>query len=144
MTADTIDRLDSAFRESPIACALERPHEDEITQAERTLGVAFPLDFRDFVLRYGAAIVGPYPVFGLRPVELMEDDRWSVVDITLHWRTQLREAHDWIVISEDHAGNAVCLDTNGQVWIYDHDFGGISLLAMDFESYIRTHCLKVP
>lgn len=90
-------------------------------------------------------MVGPHPIFGLRPVEVMDVDLWSVVDVTRWYRSDGVPGTDqWIIISDDHCGNPVGIDRNGAVWIHDHDFGGIDHLAKDFEDYIRTWCLKVP
>ncbi len=57
---------------------------------------------------FGGAMVGPYPIFGLRPVEVMGDNHWSVVDVTRRYRIDgVAGTEDWVVFSEDHAGNPV-------------------------------------
>lgn len=63
MTPDTIDRLDAKL-EAPILRAVDLPSEAEIVQAEREIGVPFPEDYRQFLLRYGGAMVGSHPAFG--------------------------------------------------------------------------------
>jgi len=144
MNSDTWDRLDQEFDEFPTMRAIEVPSEDEINVASEEVGIAFPQDYREFLARYGGAMVGPYPVFGLRPVEVMGKNRWSVVDMTGRLRSSgLDGTSDWIVFSEDQAGNPIGMDADGKVWIYDHDFGGITELASSFEEYIRARCLKV-
>ncbi len=145
MMPDTINRLDAEFAESPMMRAADVPSEAEVVQAEQQIGVAFPDDYRQFLLRYGGAMVGPYPVFGLRPVEVMGVNHWSVLDVTRHYRSDGVPGTDhWAVISEDHAGNPIGMDQNGAIWIHDHDFGGAAHLARTFEDYIRTRCLKLP
>jgi hypothetical protein len=145
MMPDTIDRLDAEFAEFPIMRAADVPSEAEIVQAEQQIGVSFPDDYRQFLLRYGGAMVGPCPVFGLRPVEVMGANDWSVVDVTRHYRSQGVPGTDqWAVISHDHAGNPIGMDREGVIWIYDHVFGGLSLLARDIEDYIRRRCLHAP
>ncbi len=144
MMPDTIKRLDAKFAGCPIIRAADVPTATEIIQAELEIGVRFPDDYREFLLRYGGATVGPYPVFGLRPVEVMGVNHWSVVDVTRHYRSDGVPGTDqWVVISEDHAGNPIGIDQGGTVWIHDHDFGGRALLTTSFEDYIRTRCLKL-
>lgn len=145
MMPDTVDRLDAMLAEYPFMRAEDAPSEAEVAQAEQRVGVAFPDDCRQFLLRYGGAMVGPYPVFGLRPVEVMGVDFWSVVDVTEQCRADgIPGTDQWVVISMDHAGNPVGIDRDGAIWIHDHDFGGLAHLATSFEDYIRTWCLKVP
>jgi hypothetical protein len=143
MKDDTLKRLDQMFAESPILRAEEAPTENEIDEASNAVGIPFSKDFREFLARYGGATVGPYPVFGLRPSEVM-DDRWSVVEVTKEVRASGIEGIDgWVIVSEDHSGNPVGMDGDGKVWIYDHDFGGVSELAPSFEEYLRTQCLNI-
>jgi cell wall assembly regulator SMI1 len=133
------------FAESPVMRADRIATEAEVNAASQEIGTRFPEDYREFLLRYGGAMVGPYPVFGLHPSDVMEDDRWSVVDVTNEVRSSgLDGISNWIVFSEDHAGNPIGMDPDGKVWIYDHDFGGVAELAQTFEEYIRTQCLKLP
>jgi len=148
MTPDTVEKLDLMFLESPVMRAEDVPSVQEVETAEQQIGVPFPDDYREFLLRYGGAMVGPYPIFGLRPCHVMGDDQWSVINVTDEYRCKFRRAgidciSNWIVFSEDHGGNPVGMDATSTVWIHDHDFGGLSELAAGFEDYIRTHCLKV-
>ncbi|MDG3006646.1 SMI1/KNR4 family protein [Paludisphaera mucosa] len=144
MRPDTIEHLDAMFAEWPIMRASDAPSEAEITQAERQIGVHFDDDFREFLLRYGGGMVGPYPIFGLRPVEVMGIGHWSVLDVTRHYRSEgVPDVERWVVISEDHAGHPVGMDAEGAIWIHDHDFGGISAIAESFEEYLRDICLKL-
>jgi SMI1-KNR4 cell-wall len=145
VTSDTIDRLDAEFAEFPIMRARNAPSEAELTEAEGQIGRPFEENYREFLLRYDAAMVGPYPIFGLRPVEVMGTDRWSVVDVTRHYGSLgIPGAGQWVIVSEDQAGNPVGIDAEGTVWIHDHDFGGVARLAGSFEKYVRGVCLKLP
>ena len=148
MKPDTIAQLDRLFLETPILRAEDVPSAEEVETASGEIGIAFPNDYREFVLRYGGAMVGAYPVFGLRFCEVMGDDRWSVVKMTHDYRNGLKAAGvncatEWVVFSEDHSGNPIGMDCEGRVWTYDHDFGGLAELTSSFEEYIRTHCLKL-
>ena len=143
MNIDTLHRLDRMYDESPMMRAGSVPTNDEVNAASQKIGVPFPSDYCEFLLRYGSSVVGPYPVFGLRESPLM-DDRWSVVDVTNEFRSScLESVSHWIVFSEDHAGNPIGMDADGVVWKYDHDCAGIAELAPSFEAYLRTQCLKL-
>lgn len=144
MTPDTLERLDEMFAESPVMRADDVPSVSEVDLASEDIGIQFSQDYREFILRYGGATVGPYPVFGLRACDIMDNDRWSVVEVTNEIRSSgIAGVSGWIVFSEDHSGNPIGMDADGKVWIFDHDFGGVAEMASDFEEYIRTHCLKV-
>jgi len=133
------------YEKSPITRARSVPTASEVTDANQQVSVAFHEDYKQFVLRYGGGMVGPYPLFGLRPVEVMDHKHWSVVDITRHYRAMgIPSSDKWGIISEDHAGNPIGMDNEGAIWIYDHDCNGTSLLARSFEQYIREHALKLP
>lgn len=144
MTNETIQQLRAKLLESPILRAESIPTSEEIDQASLELGVPFATDYREFLLTFGGAMVGPFPIFGLRPVEVMGDDHWSVLDVTRHYRNDgVPGSEAWVVISEDHSGNPVGMDAEGKVWVYDHDFGGLTALASSLEEYIRIHCLRL-
>jgi len=69
MNQDTLIRLTEKLSEWPILRAETLPSRTEIDAASSQLGVPFALDYREFLLRFGAAMVGPYPIYGLRPVD---------------------------------------------------------------------------
>lgn len=142
MNQDTITRLSNKLTESPILRAETLPSAEEVDDASNEIDVPFSSDYREFLLRFGAAMVGPYPIFGLRPVEVMGDDSWSVVTMTKQFRyDNVTAAKGWVIVSTDHAGNPVGMDQDGAIWIYDHDFGGVIPLAKNFEEYVRVRCL---
>jgi hypothetical protein len=142
MNPETMARLMDKLSESPILRAESLPSAVEIDDASREVGVPFSTDYRDFLLTFGAAMVGPSPIYGLRPVEVMGDDSWSVVAMTKQFREdEVPEATGWVIISTDHAGNPVGMDRDGAIWIHDHDFGGAARLAKNFEEYLRIRCL---
>ena len=142
MMGSTIELLNAAFSEFPIMVADTCPAIEEINAAETALGIPFSLDYRVFLEKYGAAMVGPYPIFGLRQVEVMGNDEWSVVDMTKRFRNEgVPEIQAWIVFSMDHAGNPIGMDSKGGTWIYDHDFGGACKLYSNFETFLWKRCL---
>lgn len=142
MTLETLERLRLELADSPILRADFLPTIDEIDRVSQDLSLTFVADYREFLLSFGGAMVGPYPIFGLRPVEVMGNDHWSAADITMRFRNNgLPGTEDWLIFSEDHAGNPIGMNSTGQVWIFDHDFGGSTLLAPTFEAYLRIRCL---
>lgn len=143
MKEDTLNRLDEMFAATPMMRAGDVPSEAEINAASNELGIPFSDDFREFLMKYGGATVGPYPIFGLRSSELI-DDRWSVVEVTREIRdTGIEGVESWVIVSEDHSGNPIGMDANGRIWIFDHDFGGVSELAPSFDEYVRVQCLNL-
>lgn len=145
MSPDTIEKLNSEFAEFPIMCASEIPSQAEVESAEEVIGIPFSPDYKDFLLQYGGAMVGPYPIFGLRQAKVMGDNRWSVIEMTRRFRhdSGVEEISSWIVFSEDQAGSPVGMDATGKVWIFDHDFGGVHAEAGSFEEYVRCKCLQL-
>ena len=143
MTPETVARLRSEFVSFPNMVAESQPSSEEIEQAATEIGIPFTDDYVEFVREFGGAMVGAYPIFGLRPASVMGKRRWSVVEMTrLQRQRSVPGADGWVVFSEDHAGNPVGFDATGTVWTHDHDFGGIARLCDSFEQYIRERCLK--
>lgn len=143
MRAETLHALDTMFRESPVMCAGTATRE-EVDQLESSIGFRLPDDYREFVERFGGAIVGPFSVYGVQGSDAMGDDESSALDVTNRFRSDGWQGTDqWLVVSMDHSGNPVGLDREGKVWISDHDAGAIQELAPTFEDYLRRWCLKL-
>lgn len=117
--------------------AAESVSDEEISEAEEKLNVEFDPSYREFLRKYGGALVGPYPIIGLRHAEPMDDALWSVVDVTDYYRREgWNGANDWYIISTDHADNPVGIDADGVVYKSDHDFGVIEKVSDSFEGYL--------
>ena len=143
MRNETWQALDDLFSRTPILRA-EGVETDEIAAAEHEVGVKLDEDYKEFIRRYGGAIVGPFRVFGLRKAVPMGRNEESFVEVTKTFRRQRWPGVEaWAIISMDHAGNPVGLDTEGKVWIYDHDARAAKVIASDFEDYLRKQCLKM-
>lgn len=143
MRDETWQILDDFFSRTPILKA-EEVEFDEIAVAEREVGIVLADDYKEFIHRYGGAIVGPFRVFGLRKAIPMGRNEGSFVEITKSFRQQQwLGVEDWAIISTDHAGNPVGLDAEGKVWISDHDARAVQSIATDFETYLRNQCLKL-
>jgi cell wall assembly regulator SMI1 len=138
MTPATLQRLDDIFERMHVLRAEPVPV-GEIDVAEQSLGIKFPADYREFLRRYGGAVVGSLPILGLRQAEAMGSDTYSVVDVTAKFRAdRWKPTESWAVISVDLAGNPIGITSNGQVWISDHDVGDVRLVAPTFEQFITT------
>lgn len=141
MKKETVKAIERLIATYPFMGAVDVPNDDEILSASARLNAVFHDGYREFLSRFGGAIVGPYPIYGLRPVDAMDHNRWSVVTITESVRESIPETKDWVVISEDHAGNPIGFDPTGLIWTYDHDFGGAKIIARDFDAYLEESCL---
>lgn len=116
---------------------------DEVDEVSRILARPLPQDYREFLRRYGAAIVGAYPIFGVREVEPLGTS-WSVIKMNDHFRKiNWSGVTEWVIFSNDLAGNPYGFDDDGSVWISDEEFGEISRVYDDFEQFLRDQCLKL-
>lgn len=135
------ERIRSDFLEFPFKRATGLT-EFEIVEAENKLGVAFDKEYRRFIIKYGGAIVGAYPVYGLKRAESMDINLWSVVDVTMNYRNEHWFEDDILyVISTDHAGNPIGFNKEGILLVVDHDFGEIVEFAKTFKDFLE-ECYK--
>lgn len=137
MKPETLRRLAASFEQFP--CLVGTPAtEDEVLDAERRLGCQFDPDYREFLLRFGGATVGSEHIHGLSPVESMDDEMWSVVALTEHFRGDgWRGIEGWYICSMDGRGNPIGLKPDGTVWCVDHDVGDCYLVSEMFEGFIE-------
>lgn len=142
MKQTTIDALEKQFEEFPRSRGIGAS-ESEVQKAEIELGIRFPPDYREFLMRYGAAEVGPYPVYGLSKPACM-GNVYSVVDVTKEFRAAGVDAtDDWLIVAEDLAGNYIGIGRDSVVKVWDHDLGGTISLADSFEDFVRRECLRL-
>ncbi len=135
MKPSTWKVLDAEYGAFPILMAGPVPA-SEVTAASKSIGLGILDDYAAFLTRYGSAIVGPYPIFGLRPVEPMGND-WSVVEMTRRFRAdRWPGTEQWIVFSRDLGGNPIGLSQEGEAWVSDHEQGGITRVASSFEAFL--------
>jgi hypothetical protein len=133
--AEVVRRLDQLFMSTPVLAGGVVPPE-EIEAAERLVGMKFDDDYREFLERYGGAMVGSVPILGLRHAEVMGDE--TVVEVTSRFRAQgWKPTEDWVVISVDLGGNPIGLSAKGEVWVSDHDFGGTAMLFTTFNEFVE-------
>jgi hypothetical protein len=144
MQQDLINLLDDDFERHPMLKAPAPGNHDEISRIESIIGFAIPTAYKEFILRYGSGIVGPYPIYGIGRAEAMPRNVTSALVATQRFHEQQWPGtEDWLIISTDHAGNPVGIDRDGGIWISDHDFGGVTKLFDTFDDYLRHSCLKL-
>jgi len=147
MRTDTWERLDADYAETPKLKAEPVPLE-EVDAASAELGLRFPEDYRQFIQRYGSALVGAYSIFGLRQAEYVGTP-WSVIEETRQFQEYAVDygwegVDGWVVISMDAFGNWIGIAPNGHVLLYDYDLNtGIEHLGNSFEEFIRRECLEL-
>jgi hypothetical protein len=131
----TFQRLEELFDESPVMRATEASA-SEIENAARSLNCSFHEDYAEFLRHYGGGMVGSYPIFGIHKAHVM-GDFYSVVDVTRRFRSQgWPGTLNWYVISMDGGGNPIGVDSEGRVWISDHDAGAVNQIAEHFEEFL--------
>lgn len=136
MSAELWRSLDRLFAAFPLMRG-SGAAEAAVDRSELALGLTFSPAYREFLRKYGAAMVKSWPVMGLSQVEVMGDDWWNVVDVTLHFRREdWPGARAWYVVSIDGSGNPIGADDQGRIWISDHDADQISLVAPDFRTWL--------
>jgi len=135
--------LEEIFSRTPILKA-EEVEFREIAAAEHEVRVVLADDYKEFIHRYGGAIVGPFPIFGLRKALPMGRNEGDFIVVTKSFRQQgWPGVENWVIISIDHVGNPVGLDSQGQVWISDHDARAVQVIAASFEAFLRKLCLRL-
>ncbi len=143
MKDDTWQLLERDFVRFPILRA-EPVTPEEVDEASAAVGLPFPADYREFLLRYGGAVVGPFPILGLRKAYVMGEGAWNVVEVNRGYREDgYPGINQWLLISIDQAGNPFGIAPDGRVWVSDHDFGQTEVVADSFEEFLRRRCLEV-
>ena len=131
------DKLDADFGDDPVLVAGPASKQDA-DAIEAFAGFTLPESYREFIARYGAAIVGSYPVYGSGASEAMGSQQRSVIEVTQRFRADAwPHSDEGLVVSMDHAGNAMILDANGRVRRYDHDGGIDEVISDTFESFLE-------
>ena len=143
MNRDVFSVLDAQFKKFPMLAA--GPAASDLVEGmEQFAGFGLPESYKAFVSRYGGAIVGPYSIFGVGASAAMGNDEGSAVEITSRFREQKWPGtDDSLVISRDHAGNAIMLSADGAIRRFDHDTGNSEMLASCFDEFLLRWCLKL-
>ncbi len=141
MKKETWNLIEEFFADSPTLKAEPVSYkviDEEFSQNSFTI----PSDYREFIHRYGGAILGAYSVYGIGSCKLMGNDSDSVFKVTDSFKVQgWPGVEGWLVVSVDSAGNPVGMDTDGKIWVSDAVHGCIDELADSFEEYVLEWCL---
>ena len=85
--------------------------QEEITEAQKTLGVLFAADYVEYLLAYGAALFEGHELTGI-----CKSKRLNVVDVTLAHRKEGIPG-DWYVVEEANMDDVVYWqDKEGRVY----------------------------
>ncbi|WP_428145560.1 SMI1/KNR4 family protein [Delftia acidovorans] len=78
--------------------------------------------YQEFLKFSGGAIIGAYPLYGVSSVELMDAHFNTVSKVTNKYEDDgMIEKGRFLVISENHAGDPICLNVDGSVVEFSHD-----------------------
>jgi hypothetical protein len=144
MSPKILGILEGERQKYPVMWSPSTPTVDEIERAERSMGVHFVDDYRDFLVRFGAGIVGSQTVIGLGRAEAMGNHETSVVVATKRFQAEnWPGVVGWYVISVDGRGNPVGIDPSGSIYISDHDLHRVDRICDSFEEWIEKKCLKL-
>lgn len=133
------DALIEYFQDDREDCYATGASDEEISEAENVLKLQFSSGYKKFLNLYGGAAIGGELLYGLRYIQYMSDNLWSIVDITNFYKQKQKwpDIDDWYVISDDGRGNPIGCKPDGSVWLSDHDSGFEQIkLANDFEEYV--------
>lgn len=133
--------VDDFFSESPSLKADPVSYE-AIDKHFRDLSFSVPDDYREFVHRYGAGILGAHTICGIGACKLMGNDSESALKVTESFKSRKWPGVEkWLIISVDSAGNPIGMDSAGKIWISDVVHRCIDELADDFEEFIFEWCM---
>jgi hypothetical protein len=142
MTPDLIERLDALYKRH--AVAVSGPVDvSQISRLEEFARFALPSSYKSFVLLYGAADVGSYPIYGVGHAHVMAKNEGSAQEATVYFRKQNWPGiQNWLIISTNLSGSPIGLTPAGEVWISDHEFGVVERLAATFDLFLAEVCLR--
>jgi hypothetical protein len=141
MKRNTIDSLKRGFDRHPILSS--GAPDTQLWDSELArLDLTPADDYIEFIRLFGGSIVGSYTIVGVGASPAMGAEESSVVELTRTFRADgWPGTEQWIVFSNDLAGNPIGMDRHGVIWTWDHDSGQTMQLADSFESFLTEHCL---
>lgn len=135
MREDVSRWIDNEANTYPEAFGVPAGSED-VQQAEATLAVTLPADYRLFLRRHGAGAVGNVTVYGLSQAELEFVETPSFVDETLAVREELSD-DGVVVIGRDVLGNPIGFDLPDETVVrFIISTGEREVIADNFETYL--------
>jgi hypothetical protein len=141
MKTETWKLIEDFFIDSPRLKAEPVPYE-VIDKHFDDHHFRIPEDYREFLHRYGAGILGAYTIYGIGSCKLMGNDSESARKVTEFFKSQSWPGIDgWLIISVDTSGNPIGMDDSGKIGISDVVHGCVDELANDFEEFICEWCM---
>jgi hypothetical protein len=118
---------------------------DRVSQAERMLGVRFPVSFREFLIAWGEIDSPTIKFLGITPaVDLSHATTMDCVGATLEAREKCGIPHHYVLCTTDQRGQIGCLDTfsmrndEGPVVLWDSHARAVTrILAPTFIDFLR-------
>jgi len=99
--------------------------------------MTIPPDYRELLLRWGAARLGPFRLYGLRPVEEL-GPVGSIIEHNRHFREWVLGTDGRFFISEEGSGNPVGILPDGRIAVADHEAAGeVTIYAESLEEFVR-------
>lgn len=110
----------------------------KIKNSEKVLDVRLPDDYKEFIHKYGGAIINGHEIFGLSKAAWMSEN-YNYMSQSKRFRNELpNKFSQMVVFSIDGAGNPVgFLPGKSSIFVFDHNFGGRYDMAKSFEEYIE-------
>lgn len=140
LASDLWQRIDAYLGEDVSILAAGAAPRTELDKIEQCAAFDLPEDYREFVLRYGGAIVGSYEIAGFGQSEAMSNA--SPISLTERFRSD-----NWpgvlfgLVISMDGSGNPICIMRDGAIVSFDHNVGEFFLFGNTFRDFVLNCCL---
>jgi hypothetical protein len=108
--------------------------DSELSEAEKELNVTLDDEYKFFVKNFGGCFVG-LDIFALKNSKNLE--QITFIDLTKSFRKQgYPNMDNKYVISFDGSGNPICINSKGEVLLFDHDIGEYSKIANSFNKLI--------
>ena len=117
-------------------CDAGYPASDKlIERAELFLQLGFPLDYRDFLRRWGTLAIGPLEIYGITGEDFRSSRIPNGIWFTDKKREQLGLPKELLVIYDNNGAEYYCIDTSivgkCRVVVWDVPSGRISSIKAD-------------
>ncbi|WP_416056740.1 SMI1/KNR4 family protein [Stenotrophomonas maltophilia] len=138
MPPELFERLTNWFTEHPDL--LGQPATDlQIEAAQQALGVVFDAQYVAYIKRFGASFAG-FEIHAFESGPMI--GRATVTELTQWFRSSLEdtipiELRDALVISGDGSGNAILINSRGEIVLHLHEENEIELLSASLYEMIE-------
>ncbi len=96
-------------------CDTGKPADEElIKKAEQFLGVRFPMDYREFLRRWGSLAIGPLEFYGIAGEDFKDSAIPNGIWYTNRKRKQVNLPWELVVLYDNNGDELYCLDTSNR------------------------------